>query len=163
MNGRGLRVTVSNCNIYPLYAELERKYHLLRDNAAVFCCRSITGATTAHRQKYGAPKEQPLLSPAATKLEEDGILPPHGGSRIATRRNLMLCEMRMTAFGNSRGPAARPQKPRFTGLVAQALFSPPHGSASFGSTTTQSGGQGQPHHQLLREPERDEIYFVTST
>jgi DNA-binding MarR family transcriptional regulator len=71
----GLRVTVvSNRYIFPLYAELERKHQLLRDDAAVISCLSITSATTAQEivRYTGRPKNS--ISRAVTKLEAEGIL-----------------------------------------------------------------------------------------
>ncbi len=71
----GLRVTVvSNRYIYPLYAELERKHQLLRDDAAVISCLSITSATTAQEivRYTGRPKNS--ISRAVTKLEAEGVL-----------------------------------------------------------------------------------------
>jgi DNA-binding MarR family transcriptional regulator len=71
----GLRVTVvSNRYIYPLYAGLERKHKLLRDDAAVICCLAITSAATAQEivRYTGRPKNS--ISRAVSKLEAEGIL-----------------------------------------------------------------------------------------
>ena len=71
----GLRVTVvSNRYLYPLNAELERKYKLLRDDAAVIICLSITGSTTAQEiARYtGRPKNS--ISRAVAKLEAENVL-----------------------------------------------------------------------------------------
>jgi DNA-binding MarR family transcriptional regulator len=71
----GLRVAVvSNRYLYPLYAELERKHKLLRDDVAVINCLSITSATTAQEivRYTGRPKNS--ISRAVTKLEANGIL-----------------------------------------------------------------------------------------
>ena len=71
----GLRVTVvSNRYLYALYAELERKYQLLRDDVAVINCLSITSATTAQEivRYTGRPKNS--ISRAVTKLEANRIL-----------------------------------------------------------------------------------------
>src|SRR5712671_8163386 len=71
----GLRVTVvSNRYLYALYAELERKYQLLRDDVAVINCLSITSPTTAQEivRYTGRPKNS--VSRAVTKLEAEGIL-----------------------------------------------------------------------------------------
>jgi DNA-binding MarR family transcriptional regulator len=71
----GLRVTViSNRYVLPLYAELERNHQLLRDDAAVICCLSITSATTAQEivRYTGRPKNS--ISRAVAKLEAKGIL-----------------------------------------------------------------------------------------
>src|SRR5216684_5190373 len=71
----GLRVTVaSNRYIYPLYAELERKHKLLRDDVAVISCLSITSATTAQEivRYTGRPKNS--ISRAVAKLEAENVL-----------------------------------------------------------------------------------------
>jgi DNA-binding MarR family transcriptional regulator len=71
----GLRVAVvSNRYLYPLYAELERKHKLLRDDVAVINCLSITSATTAQEivRYTGRPKNS--ISRAVAKLEAEGIL-----------------------------------------------------------------------------------------
>jgi DNA-binding MarR family transcriptional regulator len=71
----GLRVTVvSNRYVYPLYAELERKHKLLRDDVAVISCLSITSATTAQEivRYTGRPKNS--ISRAVAKLEAEGRL-----------------------------------------------------------------------------------------
>ena len=71
----GLRVTVvSNRYLYPLNAELESKYNLLRDDVAVMSCLSITSATTAQQivRYTGRPKNS--ISRAVAKLEAEGIL-----------------------------------------------------------------------------------------
>jgi DNA-binding MarR family transcriptional regulator len=71
----GLRVTVvSNRYVYPLYAELERKHKLLRDDVAVINCLTITSATTAQEivRYTGRPKNS--ISRAVAKLEAQGVL-----------------------------------------------------------------------------------------
>jgi DNA-binding MarR family transcriptional regulator len=71
----GLRVTVvSNRYLYPLNAELERKYKLLRDDVAVINCLSITSATTAQEivRYTGRPKNS--ISRAVAKLEAENVL-----------------------------------------------------------------------------------------
>ena len=71
----GLRVTVvSNRYLYPLNAELERKYKVLRDDVAVLSCLSITSATTAQEivRYTGRPKNS--ISRAVAKLEAESIL-----------------------------------------------------------------------------------------
>ena len=71
----GLRVTVvSNRYLYPLNAELERKYKLLRDDVAVINCLSITSAATAQEivRYTGRPKNS--ISRAVARLEAENML-----------------------------------------------------------------------------------------
>jgi DNA-binding MarR family transcriptional regulator len=71
----GLRVTVvSNRYLYPLNAELERKYNLLRDDVAVISCLSITSATTAQEIVRYTGRAKNSISRAVAKLEAEKIL-----------------------------------------------------------------------------------------
>jgi DNA-binding MarR family transcriptional regulator len=54
--------------------ELERKYRLLRDDAAVINCISITGATTAQEIVRHTRRPKNSISRAVAKLEAEGIL-----------------------------------------------------------------------------------------
>jgi DNA-binding MarR family transcriptional regulator len=84
----GLRVTVvSNRYVYPLYAELERKYKLLRDDVAIINCLSITSATSAQQIVRYTGRTKNSISRAVAKLETERILrrePDPRDGRVST-------------------------------------------------------------------------------
>ena len=104
----GLRVTVvSNRYLYPLNAELERKYKVLRDDVAVINCLSITSATTAQEivRYTGRPKNS--ISRAVTKLEAERILRRKAHLRDGRASTLSLTPRGKKLFAQIRGYFAK--------------------------------------------------------
>jgi DNA-binding MarR family transcriptional regulator len=107
----GLRVTVvSNRYIYPLYAGLERKHKLLRDDAAVISCLSITSATTAQEivRYTGRPKNS--ISRAVAKLEGEGMIRRNSDPRDGRVSALSLTSRGKRLFDQIKGYFAERDK-----------------------------------------------------
>src|SRR5216684_3563661 len=113
----GLRVTVvSNRYIYPLYAEIERKHKLLRDDVAVIICLSITSATTAQEivRYTGRPKNS--ISRAVAKLEAEGVLRRNSDPRDGRVSTLSLTTRGKRLFDQIKGYFAARDKRLLEGL-----------------------------------------------
>ncbi|MDP3172881.1 MAG: MarR family transcriptional regulator [Phenylobacterium sp.] len=91
----GMRLIVlASRYMQPLYAEIERRHALLRDESAVVTCLSITTAVTAQQivRYTGRPKNS--ISRAVTALEARGLL-----SRSAHPDDSRASHLRLTEAG----------------------------------------------------------------
>jgi DNA-binding MarR family transcriptional regulator len=89
----GLRLSVvSNQYTYPLYAEIERRHGLLRDEAAVVVCLSLReGATAQDIVEYTA-RPKNTISRAVRKLESQMIIRRESDIRDARAARLYLTD-----------------------------------------------------------------------
>lgn len=100
----GLRLSVvSNRYTYPLYAEIERRHGLLRDEAAVIVCLSYGNGVTAQDiiEYTGRPKN--TISRAVRKLAADGIVRRQDDARDARASRLYLTPDGLALFKQIKG------------------------------------------------------------
>ncbi|MBR1301126.1 MarR family transcriptional regulator [Bradyrhizobium sp. AUGA SZCCT0042] len=93
----GLRISVvSNRYTAPLYAEIERRYGLLRDEAAVLIAVAEDEGSSAQEivEHTGRPKN--TISRAVRKLETDGRI-----QRISDRQDGRAFKLRLTTSGRA--------------------------------------------------------------
>ncbi|MBR1252286.1 MarR family transcriptional regulator [Bradyrhizobium sp. AUGA SZCCT0240] len=93
----GLRISVvSNRYTAPLYADIERRYGLLRDEAAVLIALAKEEGSSAQEivEHTGRPKN--TISRAVRKLETDGQI-----QRISDQRDGRAYKLRLTASGST--------------------------------------------------------------
>jgi DNA-binding MarR family transcriptional regulator len=93
----GLRISVvSNRYTAPLYADIERRYGLLRDEAAVLIAVGNDESSSAQEivEHTGRPKN--TISRAVRKLETDGRI-----QRISDRQDGRAFKLRLTRSGTA--------------------------------------------------------------
>lgn len=93
----GLRISVvSNRYTAPLYADIERRYGLLRDEAAVLIAVANDEGSSAQEivEHTGRPKN--TISRAVRKLETDGRI-----QRIGDRQDGRAFKLRLTTSGTA--------------------------------------------------------------
>jgi DNA-binding MarR family transcriptional regulator len=100
----GLRVSVvSNRYTTSLYAEIERRHGLLRDEAAVLVCLAIVGGTTAQVIARYTARPKNSISRAVRKLEADGLIRREGDLRDARASTLRFTPSGRALFNQLRG------------------------------------------------------------
>lgn len=122
----GLRLmVVANRYLQPLYAELERRHGLLRDDAAVIACLSITNAATAQQiARYtGRPKNS--ISRSVTTLEGRELLIRSAHPEDGRAANLALTPAGRRVFNDIRNDFSERDARLLDGLTKeeQRLFS----------------------------------------
>ena len=116
----GLRVSVlANRYTYPLYANIEQRHGLLRDEAAVVVSLSLFDGPTAQEivRYTGRPKQS--ISRAVGKLETDGAIERYDHSKDGRASRLCLTKKGRAMFAAIKGYYAERDK-RMLALLSES-------------------------------------------